>query len=103
MIEEVDADDSGSIGWQEFLFLMSKKSVSPEDSQRLAWEFFIGSEAAKDVGARLEKDDVFIEKMQSFSPDFTVMQLEDMIFQAKFEDGDLDSLTYKEFCKLLMR
>merc|ERR1719356_1391289 len=102
MIEEVDADNSGSIGWQEFLFLMSKKSVSPEDSQRLAWEFFIGSEAAKDASAKLETD-VFIEKMQSFSPDFTVMQLEDMIFQAKFEDGDLDCLTYKEFCRLLMR
>jgi len=102
MIEEVDADNSGSIGWPEFLFLMSKKSVGPEDSQRLAWEFFIGLEAAKDVGAKLEKD-VFIEKMQLLSPDFTVIQLEDMIFQAKFEDGDLDGLTYKEFCKLLMR
>merc|ERR1712113_726208 len=66
MIADVDADDSGSIGWPEFLYLMSKKTVNPDDQQKLAWEFFVGSQ---NTNVRLEKD-AFVEKMKALSPDF---------------------------------
>merc|ERR1719446_869897 len=41
MIAEVDDDGSGTIDWGEFLYLMSKKTVDPENQQRLAYEFFL--------------------------------------------------------------
>jgi calmodulin len=99
MVQEVDADDSGTIDWHEFLFLMSKKIVNPRDQSLLSWEFFTGS---KDTEKPLEKD-VFVEKMQLLSQDFAAEQLNDMIFQAKFENSDLESITFLEFQRLIMR
>jgi len=41
--------------------------------------------------------------MQELSSEFSVEDLDEMIFQAKFENADLDTLTYKEFIKMMMR
>lgn len=41
--------------------------------------------------------------MRELSTEFSIEDLDEMIFQAKFENGDLDMLTYKEFVKMMMR
>lgn len=97
MISEVDADGSGSIDWPEFLYLMSRKAVDPDNQHRLAFEFF-------DKGSYgvIHKDD-FIQQMRVLSDEFSAEDLEDMVLEAKFENGDLDVITYQEFVKMMMR
>lgn len=97
MIDEVDADGSGMIEWPEFLFLMSKNVVKPDEQHRFAFEFF-----DKGKEGKIQKDD-FVKQMQSLSKDFTAEELEMMFEEAKFEDGDTEQLTYKEFVKMMMR
>jgi len=97
MINEVDADSSGCIEWPEFLYLMSRKVVHPENQHRLAFEFF-----DKENEGKLDKT-TFIETMQSLSTDLTVEDLEEMILECKFEEPDMEVITYKEFVKMMMR
>lgn len=97
MIDEVDADGSGMIEWPEFLFLMSKNVVKPDEQHRFAFEFF-----DKGKEGKIQKDD-FVKQMQSLSKDFTAEELEMVFEEAKFEDGDTEQLTYKEFVKMMMR
>jgi len=97
MIDEVDADGSGMIEWPEFLFLMSKNVVKPDEQHRFAFEFF-----DKGKEGKIQKED-FVKQMQSLSKDFTAEELEMMFEEAKFEDGDTEQLTYKEFVKMMMR
>lgn len=40
--------------------------------------------------------------MQELTHEFSKDELRDMIYQAKFEDDDPTSITYKEFVKMLM-
>jgi len=97
MIAEVDADGSGQIEWDEFLFLMSKNVVKPDEQHRFAFEFF-----DKGKEGKIQKSD-FIAQMQSLAKDFTSEELEMMFEEAKFEDGDTEQMTYKEFVKMMMR
>jgi len=97
MINEVDADQSGRIEFPEFLYLMSRKVADPENQHRLAFQFF--DEERDDCIQRK----IFIRKMQELSSEFSIEDLDEMIFQAKFENADLDTLTYKEFIKMMMR
>merc|ERR1711924_143039 len=98
MISEVDSTGSGMIDWPEFLYLMSKKSIDAENQQRLAFEFFL--EHNNRTG-KIRKD-YFVAQMQRLTSEFSAADLEAMIVQAKFEDSDLNSLTYKEFVKMMM-
>lgn len=97
MIKAVDADDSGKIEWPEFLYMMSKKVAHPEEQHRHAFEFF-----DRDRLKRVQKVD-FTKIMQELGCGMTEEALEDMFNLAKFEDPDMDSLTYKEFVKVMMR
>lgn len=97
MINTVDATGSGTISWPEFLYLMSKKVARPDEQHQHAFEFF-----DKDRTKRVQKSD-FIAQMQLLSSDFKKDELEDMFAEAKFEDEDIESLTYKEFVKMMMR
>merc|ERR1712232_1274885 len=94
MIASVDADNSGCIEWPEFLFLMSKKVIDAENQHKLAFEFF-----DRHNRGRVSKQE-FIETMQKLSDEFTVQDLTEMVSQAKFEDDDHSSLTYREFVKM---
>eukprot|EP00933_Yihiella_yeosuensis_P038139 TRINITY_DN3209_c0_g2_i1.p1 TRINITY_DN3209_c0_g2~~TRINITY_DN3209_c0_g2_i1.p1 ORF type:complete len:640 (-),score=145.07 TRINITY_DN3209_c0_g2_i1:153-2072(-) len=97
MIDEVDADGSGAIEWPEFLTLMSKQCIKPDEQHKFAFEFF-----DKGREGKIQKSD-FIEQMRMLSKDFTEEELEEMFAEAKFEDGDSEQLTYKEFVKMMMR
>eukprot|EP00929_Paragymnodinium_shiwhaense_P027774 TRINITY_DN1621_c1_g1_i1.p1 TRINITY_DN1621_c1_g1~~TRINITY_DN1621_c1_g1_i1.p1 ORF type:complete len:650 (-),score=203.48 TRINITY_DN1621_c1_g1_i1:320-2269(-) len=97
MIASVDADNSGAIDWPEFLFLMSKKVVAADNQHRLAFEYF-----DKQQRGRIFKSD-FIKQMKRLTNEFTSAELEEMTVQAKFEDDDYGSITYKEFVKMMMR
>jgi len=97
MIAEVDADGSGQIEWPEFLFLMSKNVVKPDEQHRFAFEFF-----DKGKEGKIQKSD-FIAQMQSLAKDFSSEELEMMFEESKFEDGDTEQMTYKEFVKMMMR
>merc|ERR1712232_108183 len=94
MVSSVDADGSGCIEWPEFLFLMSKKVIDAENQHKLAFEFF-----DRHNRGRVSKQE-FIETMQKLSDEFTVQDLTEMVSQAKFEDDDHSSLTYREFVKM---
>mmetsp|Transcript_87741 Transcript_87741/g.165471 ORF Transcript_87741/g.165471 Transcript_87741/m.165471 type:complete len:576 (+) Transcript_87741:222-1949(+) len=98
MIAEVDADESGCIDWNEFLYLMSKKNVDAENQQRLAFEFFL---EPQDRSGKIRKER-FVQQMRKLTKEFSVTELEAMIMQAKFEDTDATYLTYKEFVKMMM-
>merc|ERR1719373_953854 len=98
MIAEVDADGSGTIDWLEFCYLMSKKTVDAENQQRLAFDFFL---EPTDRSGKIRRDR-FVIQMQKLTSEFTVEELEAMIVQAKFEDSDLNSLSYREFVKMMM-
>lgn len=98
MISEVDSTGSGMIDWPEFLYLMSKKSIDAENQQRLAFEFFLES---NNRTGRIKRE-YFVSQMQRLTSEFSAAELEAMIVQAKFEDSDLNSLTYKEFVKMMM-
>lgn len=97
MIDEVDADGSGCIEWPEFLFLMSKNVVKPDEQHKFAFEFF-----DKEGEGKIQKRD-FVRQMRQLSKDFSEAELEEMFVEAKFEDADQDQLTYKEFVKMMMR
>jgi len=97
MIDEVDADGSGCIEWPEFLFLMSKNVVRPDEQHRFAFEFF-----DREKEGKIQKFD-FIRQMRMLSNDFSEEELEEMFQEAKFEDGDTEQMTYKEFVKMMMR
>eukprot|EP00931_Biecheleriopsis_adriatica_P074139 TRINITY_DN48266_c0_g1_i1.p1 TRINITY_DN48266_c0_g1~~TRINITY_DN48266_c0_g1_i1.p1 ORF type:complete len:619 (+),score=149.78 TRINITY_DN48266_c0_g1_i1:85-1941(+) len=97
MIDDVDADGSGCIEWPEFLFLMSKNVVKPDEQHKFAFEFF-----DKAGEGRIQKHD-FVRQMRSLSNDFSESELEEMFAEAKFENGDAEQLTYKEFVKMMMR
>lgn len=97
MIAEVDSDGSGCIDWPEFLFLMSKQVIKPDEQHRFAFEFF---DQAKE--GRIQRGD-FIRQMRTLSKDFTEQELDEMFQEAKFEDPDMYSMTYKEFVKMMMR
>jgi len=97
MINSVDADGSGCIEWDEFLFLMSKKVVSPDNQHTLAFEFF-----DREGKGRIQKHD-FVATMKRLSNEFTDSELVEMFCQCKFEDTDYTSISYKEFVKMMMR
>jgi len=97
MINSVDADQSGSIEWPEFLYLMSKQVVDADNRHRCAFEYF----DRERIGRISRKD--FVESMQKLSDEFTKEELEEMIVQSKFEDDDPTSITYREFVKMMMR
>lgn len=97
MINSVDADGSQSIEWPEFLYLMSKQNVDADNQHRCAFEYF---DRAK-RGRILQAD--FVEQMMLLSQEFSKEELELMVIQAKFEDDDPQSITYKEFVKMMMR
>ncbi|CAE7462545.1 CML11 [Symbiodinium natans] len=71
--------------------------VKPDEQHRFAFEFF-----DKGKEGKIQKSD-FIAQMQSLAKDFTSEELEMMFEEAKFEDGDLEQMTYKEFVKMMMR
>lgn len=98
MIAEVDSDESGTIDWSEFLYLMSKKAVDPENMQRLAYEFFL---EPKQRGGSIRKER-FVSQVQKLTTEFSKETLEAMIVQAKCEDHDTSTLSYKEFVKMMM-
>jgi len=97
MVCEVDADGSECIEWPEFLHLMSRKVMDPEDQHKVAFGFF-----DKDNAGFIKREH-FIAQMQALSDEFSAEDLDEMIYEAKFENGDLDALTYKEFVKMMMR
>jgi len=97
MINEVDVDHSGCIEFHEFLYLMSRKVADPENQHRLAFQFF-----DQERFGFITRDN-FVRQMQELSNEFSVEDLDEMILQAKFENADLDTLTYKEFVKMMMR
>eukprot|EP00930_Biecheleria_cincta_P070323 TRINITY_DN57965_c0_g1_i1.p1 TRINITY_DN57965_c0_g1~~TRINITY_DN57965_c0_g1_i1.p1 ORF type:complete len:616 (-),score=151.25 TRINITY_DN57965_c0_g1_i1:24-1871(-) len=97
MIDEVDADGSGSIEWPEFLFLMSRNVVKPDEQHKFAFEFFDRANEGK-----IQRTD-FVMQMRQLTQDFNVDELEEMFLEAKFEDADTEQLTYKEFVKMMMR
>lgn len=97
MINQVDANGSGCIEWPEFLLLMSKRVVKPDEQHRFAFEFFDRANEGK-----IQKRD-FVTQMRQLNKDFSVDELEEMFLDAKFEDGDSEQLTYKEFVKIMMR
>lgn len=102
MIQEVDADGSGSIEWPEFLYLMARKVPDLENQHQIAFEFFDKSSTGKiDI-------EEFIETMQTMQRKIggeriSREALENMVFATKFEDDNYSQLTYKEFVRLLMR
>eukprot|EP00440_Ansanella_granifera_P074817 gb/GFBE01081193.1/.p1 GENE.gb/GFBE01081193.1/~~gb/GFBE01081193.1/.p1 ORF type:complete len:196 (+),score=73.07 gb/GFBE01081193.1/:1-588(+) len=97
MIDEVDADGSGCIEWPEFLFLMSKNVVKPDEQHRFAFEFF-----DREKEGKVQKSD-FMKQMNTLGAGFSEAELDEMFQEAKFEDGDTEQLTYKEFVKMMMR
>jgi len=97
MINEVDANESGAIDWLEFLFLMSRKVVDPENQHQLAFEYF-----DQDRSGKIDKQE-FLDKMTRLSDEFTLEELDQMILEAKFENNNPDELTYREFVKMMMR
>lgn len=97
IIGEFDANESGAIDWLEFLFLMSRKAVDPENQHQLAFQFF-----DEDRSGFIDKQE-FVDRMTQLSDEFTIEELDQMVFEAKFENEDLDIITYKEFVKLMMR
>jgi len=98
MIAEVDDDGSGTIDWGEFLYLMSKKTVDAENQQQLAFEFFM---EPKDRSGKIRKER-FVSQIQKLTNEFSKETLEAMIVQAKCEDHDFNTLSYKEFVKMMM-
>ncbi|CAE8605435.1 unnamed protein product, partial [Polarella glacialis] len=80
MIDELDANGSGFIEWPEFLFLMSKQVIKPEQQHQFAFEFF---DRARE--GQIQKAD-FIKQMLLLSKDFTAEELVEMFEEAKFEN-----------------
>mmetsp|Transcript_60043 Transcript_60043/g.142997 ORF Transcript_60043/g.142997 Transcript_60043/m.142997 type:complete len:608 (+) Transcript_60043:51-1874(+) len=99
MIKEVDADGGDTIGWEEFLMMMSKSVPDAENQHKLAFEFF-----DKSMCGTIDIED-FIETMKGMpgGEKFTMDELTTMFYQSKFENEDYHRLTYKEFVKMLMR
>eukprot|EP00927_Polykrikos_kofoidii_P038771 TRINITY_DN33187_c0_g1_i1.p1 TRINITY_DN33187_c0_g1~~TRINITY_DN33187_c0_g1_i1.p1 ORF type:complete len:717 (+),score=162.13 TRINITY_DN33187_c0_g1_i1:227-2152(+) len=97
IIDSVDVTGTGTIEWSEFLCLMSKRSVDPENQHQLAFAYF-----DKHNRGRIGKED-FILSMQRLSKDFTYDELQEMFMQAKFEDTDYTTISYREFVKVMMR
>mmetsp|Transcript_70134 Transcript_70134/g.131111 ORF Transcript_70134/g.131111 Transcript_70134/m.131111 type:complete len:608 (-) Transcript_70134:147-1970(-) len=99
MILEVDADGGDTIGWEEFLMMMSKSVPDAENQHKLAFEFF-----DKSMVGSIDIED-FIETMKGMpgGEKFTMEELTTMFYQSKFENEDYHRLTYKEFVKMLMR
>jgi len=103
MIAVVDADDSGTIDWKEFLYLMNKKygDESVDNQYQTAFKMF----DKEGKGEVLTSD--FVEKMLRMSARLsddaiTRDELETIVWQCKFENGDFDHLTFPEFTKLMM-
>jgi len=97
IIRQFDTNGAGSISWSEFLYLMSKQVADGEARYRLAFKLFDVRNEGRIPRAS------FIKQMKKLNSDFKTRELEEMILDCKFEDGDLQSITYKEFVKMLMR
>jgi len=96
MINSVDADASGCIEWPEFLYLMSKTCIDADNQHRCAFAYF-----DKDRNGRIWRED-FVNSMMTLTDEFSRDELRDMVVQAKFEDDDPTSITYKEFVRMMM-
>lgn len=101
MIAEVDADGTGAIEWQEFLHLMSRKVVDPDNQHMLAFQFFDRDNSGTIDREEFVKTMLNMQKMSEVK--FTRKELETMFIESKFENRDLSTLTYKEFVKMMMR
>jgi len=99
MIREVDADNSGTVDFHEFLGLMNKKGSS--DENLAAWRVF-DPEGDEDTYIEVE---TFINKVLKLDKKGEIKKkdLEGAIVECKFEDNDYSTITYKEFVKLLMK
>lgn len=100
MINEFDADGSGFMEWPEFLSLMATQLKGGDDDE---------DEYVKAFNLLDEQKRGFLfikevaDKIMSLLPgEISEQDLRVMALEAKFEDNNLDRLTYKEFVKMMM-
>merc|ERR1712193_306248 len=98
MVRVIDADDSGSIDWKEFLYLMSKKYADGEaDDQYLRAFRFFDTEDQQEINVSS-----FCDRVMTLTKQFTREEIQEIAWSCKFEYTDYSHLTYPEFVKLLM-
>jgi len=102
MIAGVDADGSGCIEWNEFLHMMNKKVVDPENQHRLAFNYFLEGDTSSGPQSSSITRSCFVSQMRKLTSEFSETELHEMFHQAKFENNDYTRLTYKEFVKMMI-
>ena len=95
MINEVDADGSGTIDFQEFLVLMARKMKDADNEEELLEPFKVFDKDNKGYITANELKDVLKALGEKFGDD----EVEDMI---KDGDNSIDGrLDYEEFVKMM--
>ncbi|XP_074572204.1 calmodulin-5/6/7/8-like isoform X2 [Curcuma longa] len=96
MINEVDADGSGTIDFPEFLNLMARKLHGTDSDEELKAAFRVFD---KDQNGFISAEELRIV-MSSFGEKLTDQEIDDMIREADV-DGD-GQINYDEFVKVMM-
>ena len=96
MINEVDADKSGTIEFSEFLNLMAKKMKDTDTEEELIEAFKVFDKDGNGFISAAELKHVIINLGEKLSEE----EIEDMVKEADF-DGD-GQINYKEFVRMVM-
>ena len=96
MINEVDADGSGTIDFAEFLSLMSKKMKDADSEEELMEAFKVFDKDGNGFISAAELRHV----MTNLGEKLTEEEVDEMIKEADF-DGD-GQVNYDEFVKMMM-
>ena len=96
MINEVDADKSGSIEFTEFLNLMAKKMKDTDTEEELYEAFKVFDKDGNGFISCLELKHV----MTNLGEKLTEEEIDEMVKEADF-DGD-GQINYKEFVRMIM-
>ncbi|KAL6849764.1 hypothetical protein ACO1O0_009309 [Amphichorda felina] len=95
MLNEVDADGSGAIDFEEFLVMMARKGAGSDPDKELREAFKVFDRDGTGTISREELKDV----MKSLGEDLTEDEIDEMLKLAD-KDGD-GTIDYEEFAEIM--
>jgi len=103
MVASVDADNSGAVEWKEFLALMRQQSSGDVDGEDQATQAFriLEAKSPDGFGYGYIETESFVKKAKELAG-LRDEDVEVMLSNAKFENDDMDRITYQEFVKMVM-